>query len=208
MRKVLAIAGIAILSLVSCKSEPKTENKADKTAKVEVVADGVYMVKTNQTINWEGYKPTGSHNGTIGVKEGKVEVKEGKITSGNFVFDMTSITVLDIPADDKYNAKLKTHLMKDDFFSTEKHPTATFTISKVEGSNVTGNLTIKEVTKPITFVMETSKTANEVKLLAKDIQIDRTEFGIKYKSKKFFENIKDKFINDNFKISFNLEAAK
>ena len=37
------------------------------------------------------------------------------------------------------------------------------------------------------------------------IKIDRTDFGIKYKSKKFFDNLKDRAINDVFDIAFKLK---
>lgn len=209
MKKTVVLAGIVILfSFIYCKEQKKETKGTNETPKVEVLSDGAYNVKADQVIKWEGYKPAGKHDGTIAIKEGKISVKDGKVESGNFVFDMATITVLDIPADDEYNEKLRSHLMNDHFFDVEKNPTASFAISKVEGSNVTGDLTIKGITKPVTFVMEVAKAGENVKITAPDIQIDRTDFDIKYKSKKFFENLKDKFIDDNFKISFEVEAAK
>jgi hypothetical protein len=37
-------------------------------------------------------------------------------------------------------------------------------------------------------------------------EIDRTEWDIKYGSGKFFKDLGDKVINDNFQISFDLKA--
>lgn len=56
-----------------------------------------------------------------------------------------------------------THLASADFFETDKHPTATFTSTSVEktGENtlkVVGDLTIKEITKPITLDVTVNNT--------------------------------------------------
>ena len=52
--------------------------------------------------------------------------------------------------------KFDDHLRSKDFFEVEKHPTATFKASKVtfggdKPATVAGNLTIKNVTKPVTL---------------------------------------------------------
>ena len=50
------------------------------------------------------------------------------------------------------------HLQSEDFFDTEKYPTITFTSNKIEKSGdsykVTGDLTIRDVTREETIVME------------------------------------------------------
>ncbi|MCP1470749.1 polyisoprenoid-binding protein YceI [Sphingobium sp. OAS761] len=56
-------------------------------------------------------------------------------------------------------AKLDEHLMKADFFDAEKFPTATFESTSVKpdgptGAEISGNLTIKGVTKPVTLDAE------------------------------------------------------
>jgi polyisoprenoid-binding protein YceI len=53
-------------------------------------------------------------------------------------------------------AKLDEHLMKPDFFDAAKFPTATFASTSVKptgptSADITGNLTIKGVTKPVTL---------------------------------------------------------
>jgi len=64
--------------------------------------------------------------------------------------------VIDVAAVDSNDDKLDAHLRAADFFDTEKFPTATFKSTKVErtGPNtakVTGDLTLKGVTKPVTL---------------------------------------------------------
>src|SRR5690606_26803378 len=79
--------------------------------------------KKISSIEWIGNKVTGSHNGTIEVKEGFVNVHDGNITDGSLTINMTSIVVSDLE-DPEMNGKLKGHLMSDDFFGVEKYPTA------------------------------------------------------------------------------------
>jgi Uncharacterized conserved protein len=83
------------------------------------------------------------------------------LKGGSFVIDMSTINVLDIPADKKGNADLRGHLSAPDFFDVAKYPTSKFVITSVEDKgdklHVTGNLTIKDVTKSITIPATVSK---------------------------------------------------
>ena len=65
-------------------------------------------------IAWKGKKVLGSHSGTIDLKEGKLTLENDEIIGGEFVMDMTTITVTDLKGDDK--AGLEGHLNSDDFF--------------------------------------------------------------------------------------------
>ena len=88
-------------------------------------------------------------------------------------------------------AKLDEHLMKADFFDAAKFPTATFVSTSVKpdgatGADITGNLTIKGVTKPVTLdaefygagVQPMSKKEN-VGFVATGT-IKRSDFGMGY----------------------------
>ena len=166
------------------------------------IEDGKKEVKIESSqVTWKGYKVTGSHAGSIGLKQGSLDFKDGKLTGGEFIIDMTSIVNTDMEGE--YKAKLEGHLKSDDFFSTQNHTAANLNITKVEGRDgkysVTGDLTIKDITKSITFAMKVSDNSANAKL-----KIDRTEFDIKYKSASFFENLKDKAILDDFDLNVNL----
>ncbi|WP_316798577.1 YceI family protein [Pedobacter frigidisoli] len=159
------------------------------------------------TITWIGKKVTGSHNGTISLQSGTLNVDGKKVTGGTFTIDMNSIKDAD------GSAKLEGHLKADDFFGTAKFPTATFVITKVTGADanltVTGNLTIKGITKPLSFPASvTVNTDGTVSALAGKITVDRTKYDIRYGSKSFFDSIGDKAIDDNFEIGVKLVAKK
>lgn len=159
------------------------------------------------TITWIGKKVTGSHNGTIALQSGTLNVDGKKVTGGTFTLDMNSIKDAD------GSAKLEGHLKADDFFGVAKFPTSTFVITKITGSganlNVAGNLTIKGITKPLTFPATVTVNADgTVSALAGKIVVDRTKYDIKYGSKSFFDSIGDKAIDDNFELAVKLVAKK
>lgn len=158
---------------------------------------------SKSTINWKASKVTGTHTGTVGIKSGSLDIEKGKLKGGSFVVDMKSIVVTDLSGTGK--ERLEGHLNSDDFFSTEKFTEAKLDITKVtemamKGEYaVTANLTIKGITKPISFVAKASENSATA-----EIKIDRTKYDIKYGSGSFFENLGDKAIDDTFELNINL----
>ncbi|MEL7271754.1 MAG: YceI family protein [Bacteroidota bacterium] len=158
---------------------------------------------SESTITWKAYKVTGSHVGTISLKSGSLEFDGDKLAGGEFVVDMTTINTTDLTGD--YKNKLDGHLNSDDFFAVASNPTSSMVFIKVEstGKNaykVTGDLTIKGITKPITFdvsVYGSKATAT--------LKVDRTKYDVKYGSGSFFDNLGDKTIYDEFDLVVDLQ---
>ncbi|HXA02426.1 MAG TPA: YceI family protein [Cytophagaceae bacterium] len=171
-----------------------------------------YKVNAEQSkIAWTGKKVTGSHTGFVKISSGSLTLKDEKITAGTFDMDMNTITNTDV-TDKGYNEKFVGHLKSDDFFSTAKYPKSTFvltkSISKGNGLyDVTGNLTIKNITNEVTFPATITADGKQLKGSAQ-ITVDRTKFDIKYGSGSFFDNLGDKAIDNNFILDVNLVAAK
>lgn len=218
-----ALAFMLAVSVVACKKdkgEAAVTSEAGKVKKVE--ADATYKVNTDASkVLWEGYKPSGTHNGSINISEGTVQMKDGKLSAGEFVLDMNSITVLDLSGDDK--AGLEGHLKgskeenSDHFFNVAQYPTGTFKITKVVGLTsedsdanymVYGNLNIKDKTSQIGFKANVMASGNVVTVTTPKFQIDRTKWNVNYKSKSAFKNLGDKFINDEIGLSITLAANK
>ncbi|WP_047545085.1 YceI family protein [Psychroserpens sp. Hel_I_66] len=155
------------------------------------------------TISWKGYKVTGSHEGTINLTDGTLSFEDDKLVGGNFTIDMSTITVTDLEAGSG-KEKLEGHLKSDDFFGTADHSNATFNITDVNGKDgnykVTGDLTIKGNTNPITFdmiVTDDTATAN--------LKVDRSKYDVRYGSPSFFNDLKDKAIYDEFDLNVMLK---
>lgn len=153
-------------------------------------------------IKWTGKKVTGEHFGKVELKNGQFSLENNKVSEGKFVIDMTSITCDDLEGE--WNEKLVGHLKSDDFFGVDNHPEATLVVNssskwKNDKATLKGDLTIKGITKPIEF--EASKNGNQFTAV---LTIDRTLYNVRYGSGKFFDNLGDKTIYDDFTIEVNM----
>jgi polyisoprenoid-binding protein YceI len=223
MKKSIFLVGL-VISLVSCNSKPSAESAGAGEAKVASVASGSLfkLDSASSTLTWKGFKPGGEHTGVVSVSEGTINIENNNIVSGSFIIDLNTINDLD-QTDPNMNAKLVGHLKSPDFFDVAKFPTASFEIVSVseiaegaapaEGAiktthQVTGNLTMKGITKSISFPAEIVKTESSVKAITPPFSINRTEWGVNYGSKSIFAELKDKFINDEIVIVLNLSFSK
>jgi polyisoprenoid-binding protein YceI len=156
----------------------------------------------NSVVVWTGYKFTGQHEGTITLKGGVLLFENEKLTGGNFTIDMTTINTTDLQGGSKN--RLDEHLKDEDFFDVDNYKTAAMTFKDVNptdfGYLIKADLTIKGITKEISFnmaVSENSATAN--------LKIDRTQFNVTYKSASFSNVLKDKAIYDEFDLIVKLK---
>lgn len=219
----------AMFLLAACADAPESD-KAETTEAQEVTTSNGTNFKVDTTaskVEWVATKVSAYHTGTLNVKSGEVIVKDGNITGGNFVLDMNSIVVSGPKGSDtKANEKLLGHLKSADFFDVTKNPEATFTItsvapfsgtakdsadprqeaiSKYKVTNpthsVSGNLTIKGLTKNITFPAQITITGNSASAIAK-FNINRQDWDIVYPGKP------DDLIRNEVHLGIALKASK
>jgi polyisoprenoid-binding protein YceI len=83
---------------------------------------------------------------------------------------------------DTKNKRRDTHLRSDDFFLSEKYPAITFTVDKLvpdsDGVTVSGTLTVREITRPISFPASVSLAGDGEVALDATVEVDRSEFGL------------------------------
>lgn len=188
---------------LNVQADPITDNPIEENVKIVIDSE-----KSN--LLWTGYKVTGQHNGSVGIESGELTVRDGVLAGGHFVIDMPSITVLDLEGD--YRGKLENHLKSEDFFGVEKHPKASLRIGKVTPSGtagtfkVDGQLTIKDITKPISFEAKVDEQ-NGMTIATAAIKVDRSKYDIRYRSGSFFQNLGDKAIYDEFDIEVKLVGS-
>ena len=161
------------------------------------------------SIDWTGRKVTGAHNGTIVIKEGAFVLNDGRLTGGKFAVDTTSIKILDV-TDPTTNAQFAGLLASDDFFASEQYPEALFVITSAKPTennnyNINGDLTIKGITHPIIF-NATLNISDNVLIASGKLIIDRTLYGMKFRSGNFFKNLGDALIYDEFELNVRITA--
>ena len=207
MKKIMMAVAIISTVLLSCKGEKKEKVVVMEEVKVEEATIVNNVDLTTSVMTWKGTKPTGSHDGTVAFKSGGMVVEDNVLKSGEFVIDMNTIKNLDMEGSDGAG-KIVKHLKAPDFFDVEVYPTSKFVITsvlEVEGRlSVTGNLTIKDVTKSITIPATVSTTEGTTTFKSEVFNIDRADFNVKYGSKRWIEGLKDKFIDDLVEMSFTL----
>lgn len=203
MRKLILFAASASLFVISCAKNPdgdKAETK-DAVENSASVAGETFMVDSQESsVIWTGSKVTGSHHGTVNIKEGEIIVESGLLTGGNFTLDMNSIVNQDLEGE--WNEKLVNHLKSDDFFAVNTYPEATFEITSVqqeaEGLKVSGNLTLRGVSKNITFNATLESISDEKVEYKADFNIAREDWGVSYTGKK--DDLISKEINFKIKL--------
>jgi polyisoprenoid-binding protein YceI len=228
--RTLKFFAIAFTSFIACKSAPDSD-KATTTEALEVaqpVEGNSWKVDPgSSTIKWIGTKVSSYHSGNIKISDGSLQVKDGAITGGKITMDMKSMDVTGPKdADSKGNTKLEGHLHSGDFFDVEKYPTAIFEITGVTPTTATvtdvddprqaeineyrvanpthmisGNLTIKDVTKNIEFPAKITMTDNEINAIAK-FNIDRRVWNITYPGSP------DDLIKNEVHLGISLKATK
>ncbi len=210
---------VGIMSLLfSCTSAPEGEKavtEEKKEVKQDVNVHTQYVLDaTNSKIKWRASKPTGEHTGEIGNIMGAVSLdNEGKIALGKFVIPVATLTVTDLEGD--YKQKLEGHLKSGDFLDTEKHPTANFQITGATPATgedsrthmITGNLTLMEETKSVSFPAMVKTTDNSFFAKSMPFTIDRTQWGVKYGSGTI-GTVQDKLIHDEVGLELFIAASK
>lgn len=165
------------------------------------------IIPAQSRIEWIGKKVTGAHDGTVDIKSGEIHVSpEGYVVEGRIVADTTSIKVLDI-TDQATNEQMRGHLASDDFFSSERFPEAVLEITSANGAHVNGKLSLKGIEHPVAFDVNL-KASESILVASTRLIIDRTKYGMKFRSGNFFLNLGDTLIYNDFELHVSLTAKE
>jgi len=155
------------------------------------------------SVKWAGKKIVGGETeGTIGIKQGSLQVSNNKLVAGDILLDTKSIQ------SKTASSKLIDHLKNEDFFDVEKYPSAGFVMTGLNGNTLSGKITIKGITKTISFPVKISYAKDLVLLEAASVKVDRTQFGVQYSSGSFISGLGDRAIDDTIVLQIALQAVK
>ena len=192
MKKIFLSLAVVGVVMSSCTDNGR-KVEANEAQAIDVVKSEATIELTSlgngSRVDWRASHLGGAapRFGKISLKSATVLVNNGEMTNATFVMDMAAFTVDNFGDDKKSQAELTGHLQSQDFFEIEKFPTTTFDLARINptktdgfNSEITGNLTIKGVTKSITFEANISVTADKVSIVSEDFAVDRTDWGLLY----------------------------
>lgn len=202
---ILLLAGALVVS--ACGTEKKDDDIKNVSPESKPTA-GIYSIDaTASQVNWHAEKIIGKgHNGSVKIKSGSVSISPESST-GSIIIDMTSIS------ESENTEALIKHLKSPDFFDVNKFPESKIELTKITPKDeinkyeISGNLTIKDKTNPISFDAIAIGTNDNIKLTGK-FSINRTLWDIRFGSNKFFDNLGDKAIRDDIDYDISISANK
>lgn len=221
LKQVLSLTVVAAIIMASCNDAPKSDAAAtgEKQEAAAVSGSSFNIDTTTTSLEWHTAHKGGvdPHTGSLAITSGTLAVDSTGLTGGSFVVSTASIKDKDL-TDTAKRAQLEGHLKSPDFFDVAKYPTAKFEITKVEAYDstkgpsllagathlISGNLTLKDSTKNVTFPAKVTITADAVEAQA-NFNIDRTIWGMNYKGP---NNPQDWMIQKEVNLKLDLKAKK
>jgi polyisoprenoid-binding protein YceI len=211
MRSLFAVFFSASFVFAACKNNPADDAPQAKTQPASVApaaappaeagsASASYRINnTNSAIEFVGSNVTETHEGKFDTFDGAIQMVQGDPARSSVSVDikMGSVSV-QIP-------QLQDHLKSVDFFDAKHFPSATFESSTIQRSGgdryqVTGNLTLRGITKVITFPATIAVSPSKVSVQA-EFSINRKDFGIEY------PGLPDDLIKDNVLVRLKMSPA-
>ena len=130
--------------------------------------------------------------------------------------EASSVTAsIDVASVDTNVADRDAHLRSDDFFNAEKYPKIIFRSTKVERARdseyrVTGDLTIRDITKPVVLGVEFEGDINDPwgkrrAAFTATTEISRSEFGVRWNQ---MIETGGAVVSDKVKITLHIEAIQ
>lgn len=214
----LIALGMASISLIGCddpaKGKPKATTEDTSATSQPAIATSQpanaapqAMAKyafdqTASKLEWTGSKVTGKHDGSFRIFKGTIDLVDGapEKSKVDVSIDADSVTT-DIE-------RLTGHLKSPDFFDTKANPKATFVSKEIKKGGdkgathtVTGDLTIKGITKTMTFPA-TISVAGDAANVDAEFVINRRDFSLNYPGKP------NDLIRDDVVIRLTIRAKK
>ena len=178
----------AMLSSCSNNGNKAETGDAQEVEVVKATAATFSTIKDGSYIEWRASHLGGTQKrfGKVFLKNAEISVKDGQVANAAIVIDMSTLTVESFNEGAAEAGDLGGHLKSGDFFNIGTYPTSTFELTSIEAaegdfsSKVTGNLTILDTTKSITFMANVAVSDSEVSIQSEDFSVNRLDWGLSY----------------------------
>ena len=203
---------IVLLFVVGCGTKKDAEISSTTLEQISP-EQGIYSVHIDKSeLSWIGKElSTKIHTGSLNISNGIIQVGDDNSVSGNIKINMSTINVTDLQGRSK--EMLEKHLRSADFFEVENYPEAQINFKSksfnklVNQINFEGDLTIKDITNPISFNATLIESSPYLKANA-ILSFDRSKYDVRFRSGSFFENLGDKLILDDLDVNIKLGTEK
>ena len=213
-KKISVLILMTVTVFFSCRGPLKEEKKDPPSANPASLHEGddrYFPIDTKQSVvQWKGSMQfvDNSHSGFVYILKGELMIENNQLVGGMAEIDMNTIE------DDKHGKdnNLVNHLKDPDFFDVKKFPFASIALTRVSKKNedlreISGNLTIKGITHPVSFPASVELHNGIVNANGK-LVIDRSKWDVRYKSGKFFDNLADQTMSDSIAFDIKIVAGK
>lgn len=217
MKKFILPALLMATIMTSCGSDA-VEATDEKEVKEVAITATYSTLGDHNHVDWQAWHvgKTGERSGSISIMSAEASVNEGMLAGGTWVLDMKSVTVTNFKGDETpKNAKLQGHLMSEAFFLTDSFPTSTFEITSsmdtmIGESNtmISGNLTMKGVTKNISFPAKVEISETGVSITSGTFEINRTDWGLSYLAAGMEGVLADQVIDNEIAFTIHANVTK
>jgi polyisoprenoid-binding protein YceI len=213
MKLTTLVAFALMIPALSFAAKTAPAKKTEAKPMAAAVVPTISLDTKTSVVRWIGSKVAGKHHGTMKLKGGDVAFVNDKPVGGSFKLDLASINDEDL-TDPEYKNKLETHLKSPDFFDVGKHEhEGEFVITNITPKSgndyqVTGKLSLKGIDKEVSFPATVAKEG-KIYSAKGNFKINRTDWGLKYNSGKFFDPKKlgDKLISDDMEVEIDLKTV-
>lgn len=141
---------------------------------------------------------------------GEFGLKSATITAPANPLEATVTASVDAASISTNDENRDNHLRSADFFDVETYPTMTFKATQITDDEITGDLTIKDVTKPVTFSYDFNGVATDPWGATRagfeaSGEINRNDFGMTFNAPLDGGGV---LISEKIKINLDLEFTK
>jgi rhodanese-related sulfurtransferase/polyisoprenoid-binding protein YceI len=168
-------------------------------------------------VAWFGRNRNGGNSGTVPVAKGELLFKDGRLNHGYFELDMLKLANENL-SDKALAGMLIAHLQSRDFFLTDVFPVARFETTHVAAIvdvaagqpnfDVQGQLTLRGLTRELSFPATVERLDDGRVAAEAHLDLDRTCFGAKYGSGKFYEKLGMHLVHDLVSIQLRIVTAQ
>jgi len=219
-RNLFLIATLAIFMLTSCSTETEKPTVETSEAEQAVVteetseATAIPLNTGESSLTWNGYKAIvdTAHEGTLNIAGGNFLIEDNELVGGSFTLDMTTIENNDLDGGRKEG--LENHLNSEEFFNTADFQEGSFEVTQVTPiqetgatHQISGNLTLKEISKNITFKANLEGLDTEEITSTADFNINRQDWNLGHSDdQSIIEQMQDNALQNEIRIRLNLQS--